>query len=100
MAEKMKTCDSCGERWEESFFCDECSVGGRFEIHMVPDLMWDGFPGRDMIEAEEWVPNGDICLNCCMGHTKPNTASTQTAGTLLPEIESVKSIVSSDDVPF
>ena len=101
MAEKMRTCDSCGEQWEASFFCDDCSRGGSWEIHEVPDLMWDGYPGKDYIEEEEWVPNGDICLNCCMDHTKPNNASTQTAGTLPPENQPVKSGVSSnEEIPF
>lgn len=94
MAEKTKVCDACGEEWEEDFFCEICSRGGEYRIEEVPDLMWDGYPGRDYVEEETWVPNGDICLNCCGGHTKPNTASTGHAHAL------EGAAVSDDDCPF
>ena len=39
----------------------------------VPNVMWDGSPKDEYVWEEEWIDNGDICLNCCGGHTKPNT---------------------------
>jgi len=66
----MKRCDACGERWEDSFFCAECSKGGEYIEMMVPNLFYDGCPGDEYVMGEEWVPNGDICLNCCGCHLK------------------------------
>ena len=81
MAEKQIVCDSCGEQWEESFFCAECSHGGHYEMREVPNIMWDGLPSEEYCWEEEWIDNGDICMNCCGGHTKPNNACTgQLAG--------------------
>jgi hypothetical protein len=70
MAEKQIVCDSCGERWEESFFCKECSSGGRYEIHEVPNIIWGGLPSEEYVWEEEWFSYGDICLNCCGGHPR------------------------------
>lgn len=72
MADETKFCDGCGEQWEESFFCEICSKGGFYEMREVPNFMWNGDPSEEYIWQEEWVPDGDICLNCCMCHTKPS----------------------------
>lgn len=63
----MKTCDACEETWEDSFFCAECSGEMHLETVERPVLMWDGY-GPDTKEVEEFVPNGNICLNCCTYH--------------------------------
>jgi hypothetical protein len=65
--EETRYCDACGEKWEETFFCENCSKGWHVEVVEVPNLMWSGWPSHEETEMEEeWVPNGDICLNCCM----------------------------------
>lgn len=61
------TCDGCGETWERTFICDECSSGATLEPTMTPVLDWAGV-GPEYEETEEWVPNGTICFNCCVGH--------------------------------
>lgn len=61
----MKTCDACEETWEDSFFCKKCSSGGRTEIVEKPNLMWDGDPKDEIVFGEEYIPNGNVCLNCC-----------------------------------
>lgn len=66
----MKTCDGCGERWEDSFFCEQCSSGGELVWREVPNTMWDGHPDDEMVMTEEWEANGDICLNCCGCHLR------------------------------
>lgn len=66
--EKTTFCDVCGEEWEESFFCVTCSSGGHCEEQEVPNTMWDGDPNDEYVLEIVWVPNGDICLNCCNGH--------------------------------
>ena len=68
MAEKRKTCDACGEEWEESFFCARCSSKGEFQTVMNPNPFWDGVPGEEYVEEEEWVFYGDVCMNCCGCH--------------------------------
>ena len=65
----MKTCDACEETWEDEFFCKQCSSDGELIEREVPDPMWDGFPGKDMMTVEEWEPNGNICFNCCYCHS-------------------------------
>lgn len=93
---KKKVCDSCGEEWEEDFFCPTCSSGGEFRIVLVPNIMWDGHPGHEYEEQEEWFPAGDVCLNCCMGHTKPNP--------VLQSDKSCQSVslgyIDDEDIPF
>jgi hypothetical protein len=64
----MKTCDCCGETWEEKFFCPECSkkyVGER-EVE-VPVIPWDGCGPETETRAEPEY-SGDVCLNCCSCH--------------------------------
>lgn len=61
----MPICDACEEVWEESFFCEKCSSGGHEEIVEKPNTMWDGDPHDETIFEEEWVSNGNICMNCC-----------------------------------
>lgn len=68
MTEWKIVCESCGEEWEESFFCEKCSAGGEYEIREVPNLMWDGLPSEEYVWEEVFVENGNICLNCCNGH--------------------------------
>lgn len=61
-----KTCEACGQEWEGDFFCKRCSTGGHIEVVQSPDIFWSGSPFDDeYIEEEEWIENGDICLNCC-----------------------------------
>lgn len=64
------TCSACDEFWDDpldSFACDKCSDGGRWEMVEGPDPMWDG-SGEDVAWNEQWIPNGAICGNCCPGH--------------------------------
>ena len=90
MAEKQIVCDSCGEQWEESFFCPECSHGGHCEMQEVPNIMWDGLPSEEYCWEEVWIDNGDICLNCCNGHPRSPKKHTPDA---------VESAASSDILP-
>ena len=78
---KTKTCDACGEEWEESFFCKKCSSGGHYEEVESPNIFWDGNPFEsEYVMQEEWFPNGDICLNCCSCHYIKDLKATEQAG--------------------
>ena len=79
---KTKTCDACEEEWEESFFCEKCSRGGRHEEVEAPNMFWDGYPGEECVMEEEWIPNGDICLNCCTCHFIKDQNNTEQATAL------------------
>ena len=72
MRDKTKICDCCGNTWEDSFFCSACSnkyIGMR-EVE-VPIIPWDGWgPDTEMGEEEEY--SGDVCLNCCECHFRPD----------------------------
>lgn len=60
----MKTCEQCGQQWEDEFFCKKCSEP-YWDVVEVPNTMWSGDP--EMVLAEEWY-QFDICKNCCGGH--------------------------------
>lgn len=49
----MKTCDCCGEDWEDSFFCEKCSRLATEE--RIGDEEWGGY-------------HHDVCGNCCRCH--------------------------------
>lgn len=49
-------CDRCGEEWEKSFFCDQCSG---IKIRYIE------FHTREEWDVEEERYHEDVCLNCC-----------------------------------
>jgi len=65
--ERKIVCDGCGMKWEESFFCPDCS-GWHREEHETPNLMWDGYPSEDEMEMTMRDIYKDICFNCCSRH--------------------------------
>jgi len=66
MAEKQIVCDSCGEQWEESFFCEKCSGWHREEVESI-NFEYLAYPDQET-EFEMVDTHYDICLNCCNGH--------------------------------
>ncbi|MFW9872343.1 MAG: hypothetical protein ACFFG0_04510 [Candidatus Thorarchaeota archaeon] len=69
MDKKTKICNACEAEWEEDFFCDKCSSDSHYEEVEIPNDCWDGsVHGEEFVLEEEWISNGDICLNCCICH--------------------------------
>ncbi len=66
----MKTCDRCGDKWEDAFFCPECSGKylGEREVE-VPVIPWDGW-GSETEPGYEPEYSGDVCMNCCTCHLR------------------------------
>ena len=62
----MKICDACGEKWEDDFFCLDCSDQLYTEEEEVPNIHWCGAPDEEEYVLEDVTySTGDICKNCC-----------------------------------